>query len=590
VPVLLLLLSVSSSFSNYYVWLFAFLFILGLLILSVLAIVINDQNKGPLELRNRISDKIKQFTVIFGSGQRLYSGVFLFFLLFNYTSSDPNKISTPYFVAIIIIWAIILSINPSDLHSLFSFKKLKLDKQAIGEIFGVQSKKIFLVKLFEDRKQIKKFDLVKFRYSMQSDDTSLITGIVFDTYLLNKEKWAKVLQLGNAKRTSYESQKNITYLVAEDERQQLASALKIDRFVGVVVEGSKIGKIKFEYSKKKDDLKEGDLLELFIDEKRLFYQVINGTTNSEKLEDRNEMGFIEGEAIQLGMWDTSNFSFIKYGWVPTINTPMFISDTRDIPEVEHVYPEYRIGNVPGTSLPSIINLDDLVSHHTALVGVTGSGKSFLAREILTALSVDTKIVCVDFTSEWKGLLSINDVVPTILNKDNIHTYLTGDDRFGVVELPSLSNTEEIIQATERLFSTIFEYAKSAYTQGEPKKICLVLEEAHTIVPEGSFLGVNSFDSKALVNKMGQIALQGRKYGVGLLVIAQRTANVSKTVLTQCNTVVCFQAFDETTFNFLSNYIGKDLVEALPNLPQYHAIITGKAVKSNTPMIINLERD
>ena len=48
--------------------------------------------------------------------------------------------------------------------------------------------------------------------------------------------------------------------------------------------------------------------------------------------------------------------------------------------------------------------------------------------------------------------------------------------------------------------------------------------------------------------MGQIALQGRKYGIGMLVIAQRTANVSKTILTQCNTVICFQAFDETIQN------------------------------------------
>ena len=93
-----------------------------------------------------------------------------------------------------------------------------------------------------------------------------------------------------------------------------------------------------------------------------------------------------------------------------------------------------------------------------------------------------------------------------------------------------------------------------------------------------------------MNKIGQVALQGRKYGVGLLVIAQRTANVSKTVLTQCNTIVCYQAFDETSFNFLGNYIGKDLVKALPNLKRYHAIVTGKAIRSNLPMIVNLERE
>jgi len=61
-------------------------------------------------------------------------------------------------------------------------------------------------------------------------------------------------------------------------------------------------------------------------------------------------------------------------------------------------------------------------------------------------------------------------------------------------------------------------------------------------------------------------------------------------LTQCNTIICFQAFDETSFNFLSNYVGKNLVQTLPNLHQYHAIVTGKGIKSNIPMIINLERE
>lgn len=120
-------------------------------------------------------------------------------------------------------------------------------------------------------------------------------------------------------------------------------------------------------------------------------------------------------------------------------------------------------------------------------------------------------------------------------------------------------------------------------------VVIVGEEAHTIIPEWNFTGSNDKTSQGLVNSIGQITLQGRKYGVGFLVIAQRTANVSKTVLTQCNTVICFQAFDETSFTFLGNYVGKDLVQTLPNLKLYHAVVAGKAVKANMPMIIDLTR-
>ncbi len=421
---------------------------------------------------------------------------------------------------------------------------------------------------------------------MQDSDAYAIAGIVFDTYLLNQEKWIKVLQLGTTKNDLFNLKRNLVYKVTKpDKIQELSNSLRIKDFVGVVIEKSTIGSIKFEYSKQTDDIQEGDLLELKIGSHRLFYQVISGTTELEKLESKNETGFIEGEAIQLGEWQNDLLSFQKFGWLPSINTPIFKADTNDIKVEKYAYPDFELGSIPNTQLPSVINLHDAISHHTALIGVTGSGKSFLAREIIDQLKTDTKVICIDFTGEWKKKQQL-----TSLTNANLDAFLAAkDDSVGLVELPTVSNTAGVIQSTENFISLIFSKAKEAYEANSPMRICLVLEEAHTIVPEGNFLGVNDWDSKAVVNKMGQVALQGRKYGVGLLVIAQRTANVSKTILTQCNTIICYQAFDETSFNFLGNYVGKDLVRTLPNLKTYHAIVTGKAIRSNLPMIVNLER-
>ena len=116
---------------------------------------------------------------------------------------------------------------------------------------------------------------------------------------------------------------------------------------------------------------------------------------------------------------------------------------------------------------------------------------------------------------------------------------------------------------------------------------VVVEEAHTVMPEASTMGLGDFDSKGLVGKIAQIALQGRKYNVGLLVVAQRTATVSKSVLTQCNTVVCFTSYDDTSISFLKNYLGSDMASSLPNLPQFHAIIFGKGVRSRRPLIVRM---
>ena len=625
IPLLLVYVSVKESFTHDGLWLATISIIGLLLIVSIAAIAISSDNESPDSTRNKISDTLKNIAVFFGRGKIIYSFVFISVLIL-YKTEILTEVSDTYLFTMIILWGVVLIIDSQSLHNSFRREKKQLHSNAIGEIFGVQSKKIFLAKLFEDKgKSIRKFDIVKFKYSMQDSDEYAIAGIVFDTYLLNQEKWVKVLQLGAAEKQLTNYGKNIVYKVTEKEEVQgLTKTLNVENFVGVVIEKSTIGIIKFEYSKKTDDIQEGDLLELKIGNRRLFYQVISGSTEYEKLESKNETGFIEGEAIQLGEWQNDLLSFQKFGWVPAINTPIFKADTSNFQVQEYSYPDFKLGTIPNTQLPSVINLHEAVSHHLALLGVTGSGKSFLAREVITSLMTDTNVICIDFTGEYKKDLEALNPAELIkvdgldaleenfaekhrkaLNRqpdeelklkkqiqgkldEYVKQFIEGENNLGLFELPALSNTSFIIEFTQFFIESVFNYAKS----NEGSRICLVLEEAHTIVPETNFLGdLGDYGStKALVNKMSQIALQGRKYGVGLMVIAQRTANVSKTVLTQCNSIVCFQAFDETSFTFLGNYIGKDLVQALPNLKRYHAIVTGKAIRSNLPMIVNLERN
>lgn len=619
VPIILVLIAIKNEFTDQTQWWVMFVFLACLLLVSTLSMIINDKNASPSALRNRASVRLKNISVFFGKGKRLYSGVFLYFLLAYYVGQQPLSW---YVFWLLVVWALILLIDQNDLTNAFVMNLKEKDKLAVGQIFGIESQKMFLVKLFDDSKNIKKFDVVKFNHSMRNTNTTY-TGIVFDYYLLNRERWAKVLQLNDCDNYSQYLIDNTVYITTGDEKKKLIDELQVSRFAGVVIEGSQIGRIKFEYSKLEDDLQEGDLLELKLDEKRLFYQVVSGSTDKEQLEERNEAGFIEGEAIQIGEWNAQRECFEKFGWVPKINTPVFTADTSDIKSPEPKYPEYKLGLIPKTTLPATINLHHAVSHHMALLGVTGAGKSFLAREIIRELMQDTKIICIDFTGEYMEAFSllkpisiidaskVPDIEKLVASKEtatksknstevlkirgqiqdrlgvHVKEFIESKNSLGIFELPDLSNSSFILEFTQQFLDSIFQYAKSNPGQ----RICIVLEEAHTIVPEKDSLGdLGDFGSnKAVVSKIGQIALQGRKYGVGFLVIAQRTANVSKTVLTQCNSVVCFQAFDETSYGFLSNYVGKDMVGALPNLPPFHAVVAGKAMKSRVPMIVDLTK-
>jgi DNA helicase HerA-like ATPase len=114
---------------------------------------------------------------------------------------------------------------------------------------------------------------------------------------------------------------------------------------------------------------------------------------------------------------------------------------------------------------------------------------------------------------------------------------------------------------------------------------IVFEEAHSLVPEWNSIA-NEGD-KTATNGTAKVILQGRKYGLGSFVVTQRTANISKSILNQCNTIFAMRVFDDTGKQFLENYIGSDYSNLLPTLEERHCIAIGKALKLKQPVILEL---
>lgn len=292
VPILLVMLAIYKEFPDKTHWIIIVFLLTVLLILAITAMSLADNNESPSSLKNRIAERFKNLTILVGGGKVLYSGVFLYFLFVYYVN---DRKMNGYIFGLLIIWALMLIINQNDLHNALWGSKKEKDKTAVGQIFGIESQKMFLVKLFNNSSKFNKFDVVKFNYSMRSHNTTF-TGIVFDYYLLNQERWAKVLQLDKNIQYVKHYLDNTVYIVTGDENKKLLEELNVNNLVGVVIENSKIGKIKFEYSKNNDDIQEGDLLQLNTADKTLFYQVTSGVTDKERLDARNEAGFIVGEA------------------------------------------------------------------------------------------------------------------------------------------------------------------------------------------------------------------------------------------------------------------------------------------------------
>jgi len=150
----------------------------------------------------------------------------------------------------------------------------------------------------------------------------------------------------------------------------------------------------------------------------------------------------------------------------------------------------------------------------------------------------------------------------------------------------LSQAEKTRIIAEEIFKILM---KLGLKENNDAKVLIVLEEAHSLVPEWNSTA-NEGD-KTAVNGTAKVILQGRKYGLGSLVVTQRTANISKSILNQCNTIFALRVFDDTGKQFLENYIGSDYSNTLPTLEERHAIVVGKALKLKQPVIIRLnEKD
>lgn len=116
-------------------------------------------------------------------------------------------------------------------------------------------------------------------------------------------------------------------------------------------------------------------------------------------------------------------------------------------------------------------------------------------------------------------------------------------------------------------------------------ISLILEEAQNYIPE-----VDRNNKKSITKKVFErIAREGRKFGVSLIVSSQRPSELSKTILSQCNTFIVHKLQNPEDQKYIRQIVSsanEDLLSQLPILPQQHAIIMGEAVRTPSQLRIN----
>lgn len=393
---------------------------------------------------------------------------------------------------------------------------------------------------------------------------------------------------------------------------------------GFTVERSSIGSIWFETSEVLD-LAEGEVVFTRIRGEQIFYQIVEAQTAEENF-DQNPRGTHLVRAAQLGAYSPKQ-GFTKYPWLPTMNMPVFRAADMEFEPPILTDRQFIIGQVPSTNIGVAVNVDDLITYHSAILGVTGTGKTELALTVIEeAVSKGSKVFCVDFTGEYRHRLAhLNPIFPSLpkaevdefdaklfavdtgtygapaekkeldifLKKiradvaETIDAFLKSEnEQIAILELSELSSSRASVRVTEVFLSSIMEWARN---NRRARQVLLVLEEAHTIIPEVFGAGFDQ-STQYVVHRIGQIALQGRKYGVGLLVVSQRTALVSKTILSQCNTFFAHSLIDQTSLTFLESVFSHEHVKVIPNLRFLEFLAFGKAVQAERPVLLRREFD
>lgn len=570
-----------------------------------------------------VNSRLYRPAIVLGRSRLIFSIVFLFGVYSFYS------IQSELAVYLIVFWGVFMAIWPLKLPQLLSSISFNSQETIlpIGKLLRLDNPGVlrFAINQSTDWEQgnpliyqrvDKSQQWVLPLYSHLNDERRIGTAMLLGAV----EEPKKGLSDGHI----YEPEE----VLSHDSVMTLLDETTQSRLIGFVAEDSSIGRIRLEV-KSDSYCADGMLIWCKVGGVKVYYQISAGTTIEENL-DGDKHGYQIAYASQLGTLEHGEFK--KFDWLPNMNAPVFslINENDNLNgEVQNTN-DFQFGKLPKSNIPVVGDFVGNFNFHTAVLGVTGSGKTEFAFDLIRhSVSSGIKVICIDLTSQYKGRLA--DLNPTDLSiqeqtsidlsqklfevetgqygagnekkalkafsdqlRADVDTQLRAfmadsGSRLGLIQLPEISNSQASIYITEIYMSCLLNIAKESFGN-DSEKVLVAVEEAHTIMPESATMGVSDFASKGLVAKIAQIALQGRKYNVGLLVLAQRTANVSKTVLTQCNSIVSFACYDDTSINFLKNVFGSSCAEMVPNLKKLQAVVFGKVVKSERPVVVEIPFD
>jgi len=625
--------SVTGKIQNSIYYLLIFYYGVVILIGSV-SILLKDSSERR---KQQMGQTYFQLSELLGNQNAIFSSVAIFAI---WVFHDPGRQQFYPTIA----WAI-TAIQPHNfiadtIRKIRNIWKIRFFAKSIGQISSFQTPNILTVRQGSESK-------IKFGEVLAVKDRFSASGLAIALNYIgrNEELLLRGLQVPLVEELKFRKWKtlfdlplnHVAKLPVNSETefaiQKLKEEYNVDNIIGLVMQDSSIQKLYFEVINA-IDLEVGRILEVTVGSDRVLYQLMNGLTKDEIIFQKNKYGYARGEALVVGKWNESKNYFSSSKWIPNSNGLVHIIESQEDKPTKN-----KIGHFPKSNYNiEISDVNSLVTHNTAILGILGIGKTMLAIELVDRITnANINVICIDLTNQYqkelkglidmkvsekffqeirtvgeegKNLVSLNveeggsvnqfkellkNYLSEFVNNSKSRLTIINPSEFEVWRQDSkpYNNKASMVSLTPCEITSIISEATLDILQengmSEEAKVCLVYEEAHSLVPEWSS-AVNEGD-KAATNATARSILQGRKYGMGCLLITQRTANVTKTILNQCNSIFAMRTFDDTGKAFLDNYIGSEYSGILPNLAEREAVFFGKASSCENPVLIRLnDRD
>ena len=167
----------------------------------------------------------------------------------------------------------------------------------------------------------------------------------------------------------------------------------------------------------------------------------------------------------------------------------------------------------------------------------------------------------------------------------VQDWLGGDSAVSVLDfsgVPSVAADLGVGLVLNLVFEVALRSDPGTTGIGRPRPVLIVLEEAHRYLGGGA--------SDLTRNSANRIAREGRKYGVGLLLVTQRPSELPDTALAQCGTILALRlsnSEDQGTIRAALPDMISGLASVLPSLRTGEGIVSGESVVLPARVMLDL---